>query len=175
MGVEVEIVDRGYEDLVKELKKLDGSYSAVGWFGHGGTPRDDVAARMAVINFGTKIGVTEKMRRYLAGALGIFLKKTTKFITIPARPVIENTATKTKNGLQKRKEAEVSRMIERGQTAKQTVARLGEWYVGETKKEMRGGKFAPLHPATAKKKGSTKPLIDTGQVLNSTTHREIMK
>lgn len=35
----------------------------------------------------TKIRVTDRMRRFLAWAFEVYLKKTTKFLTVPGRPV----------------------------------------------------------------------------------------
>jgi hypothetical protein len=37
------------------------------------------------------------------------------------------------------------------------------------KRKILTGKFAPLKPATIKRKGHSKPLIDTGQLYDSIT------
>jgi hypothetical protein len=52
---------------------------------------------------------------------------------------------------------------------------LGEWFVGRTKAEMKNGSFQALAPSTVKAKGSTKPLVDTGQLRNSVTQKVVMK
>ena len=65
-GVTVEDIDHGWDKVMREIKKLDGSYTAVGYFGHGGNPSDDIAARAAVNELGATIRVTKKMRGYLA-------------------------------------------------------------------------------------------------------------
>lgn len=42
----------------------------------------------SIHEFGGRIGVTDKMRRFLAAVKGIYLRKSTSFITIPARPYV---------------------------------------------------------------------------------------
>lgn len=45
---------------------------------------------------------------------------------------------------------------------------LGAWGAGAVKATItRDGEFAPLKPSTIAKKGSSRPLIDSGQLLNS--------
>lgn len=174
-GVTTEIIDRGWNKTMREIKKLDGSYTAVGWFGHGGDPSNDVAARAAVHEFGATIRVTKKMRGYLAAVLGIFLRKKTNVIRIPSRPFIRKTASLYKGKLRERQEIEYNNLLGGRFTAKQVLSRLGEWYVGRLKFVMLRVRFKPLSSATVRAKGSSKPLVDTGQMIGATTHKEIMK
>lgn len=56
----------------------------------------------------------------------------------------------------------------RGQaTVDQALGQLGEMAKGDVQTEIRSGDFAPLKPATIKRKGSSRPLIDTGQMVQS--------
>lgn len=174
-GVKIEIIDKGWNKTLAQIKKLNKSYTVVGWFGSGGTPSNDVAARAAVNEFGATIRVTKRMRGYLAAALGIFLKKSTTVIRIPSRPFVRKTASLFKKKTEERMAIEYNRLLGGQQSARQTLSRLGEWYVGRTKWVMTTVKFTPNSSATTKKKGSSRPLIDSGQMRNSTTHREIMK
>lgn len=45
--------------------------------------------------------------------------------------------------------------------------RIGEWCVGSCKQHMANGILPPNAPATVARKGSSTPLIDTGQLRNS--------
>ena len=49
----------------------------------------------------------------------------------------------------------------------QALGQLGEMTKGDVQTEIRSGDFAPLKPATIKRKGSSRPLIDTGQMVQS--------
>lgn len=174
VAVKVVDIDHGWIKVMREIKKLDRSYTAVGWFGSGGNPSNDIAARAGVNEFGAKIKVTKKMRGYLAAVLGIFLKKTTRLIIIPSRPFMRKTASLYKRKLEKRKIIEYNRLLAGKQTAKQTLSRLGEFYIGALKHVITSVRFTPNSPATIKRKGSTNTLIDTGEMRNGTTHREVM-
>lgn len=56
----------------------------------------------------------------------------------------------------------------RGQLeVEQALGQLGEMAKGDVQVEIRNGDFTPLKPATIKRKGSSRPLIDTGQMVQS--------
>lgn len=174
-NVETEVIDHGYDQVMEEIKKFHKSHTSVGWFGRGGDPSNDVAARMAVLELGARIRVTKKMRGYLAAVMGIHLKKTTTEITIPARGVIRYTAEKEKKNLWDVLLHEYDRVIAVKQTAKQALSRAGEWYVGRLKYNMTNGPWKPLSQVTIDRKGSSKPFIDNGQLRNAADHREQMR
>lgn len=56
-------------------------------------------------------------------------------------------------------------------TVEQAVNKLGVIGVGEVKRKIGNGPFVPLKPATIKRKGSSRPLIDTGQLRQSITYQ----
>lgn len=49
----------------------------------------------------------------------------------------------------------------------QALGQLGEVAAGDVKAKIASGDFASLKPETIKRKGSSKPLIDTGQLRQS--------
>lgn len=59
----------------------------------------------------------------------------------------------------------------RGQlTAEQALGQLGEMAKGHVQHRIRDGKFAPLKSATIAHKGSSKPLIDSGNMMQAVTY-----
>ncbi len=52
-------------------------------------------------------------------------------------------------------------------SVEQGLARLGNLYVGEVQKRISQGIAPPLQPSTVARKGSSTPLIDTGQLRSS--------
>lgn len=54
-------------------------------------------------------------------------------------------------------------------TMERALERLGTVAVGIVKREIAEGRFAPNAPSTIAKKGSERPLIDTGQLRQSIT------
>jgi hypothetical protein len=175
LSVVVEEKDLGWNRIKRELKIFDKSYTAAGYFGSGGTPATDVAARAAVNEFGATIKVTQKMRGYLAAVLGIHLRKTTTVIRIPKRPYNRKTFDKNKKNIKNKITEEYNAILEGQRTARRALSRLGEWYVGLIKLTVRKGGFAPNSKITTDRKGSSKPLIDTREMINATTHREFFK
>ena len=60
-------------------------------------------------------------------------------------------------------------MVRGGMTAEQALGQLGAMAQGEVQREIAQGTFAPLKTETIKRKGSDRPLIDTGQMRQSVT------
>lgn len=61
--------------------------------------------------------------------------------------------------------------ILRGQlTVEQALSQLGEMAKGDVQQKIRSGDFAPLKQSTIDRKGSSKPLIDSGQMVQSVTY-----
>lgn len=56
-------------------------------------------------------------------------------------------------------------------TAEQGLDRAGLRFVAEIQKRIRGGIAPPLKPATIARKGSSTPLVNTGQLITSIRHR----
>jgi hypothetical protein len=55
-------------------------------------------------------------------------------------------------------------------TTAMALGQMGNFLVGAVRKQIRNGHFVPLKPATIRRKGSSKPLIDTGQMMNGVTY-----
>lgn len=61
--------------------------------------------------------------------------------------------------------------ILRGQmTAEKALGQLGEMAKADVQQKIRSGDFAPIQAETAARKGSSKPLIDTGQMVQSVSY-----
>lgn len=66
--------------------------------------------------------------------------------------------------------AELLRRIYAGRILpSKALTQLGVFWEGKIKQTFRDGVFAPLRPATIARKGSSKPLIDSGQLRQSVT------
>lgn len=58
---------------------------------------------------------------------------------------------------------------------KQLISKIGVLFEGQIKKTIKTGNFEPLSIVTIEKKGSTRPLIDTGVMLNSVKYQIIKR
>ena len=85
---------------------------------------------------------------------------------IPSRPFVSDCFDKNQGQISEAKKRIVYRVME-GMPASTGLAQLGQWYQDVLKGHIRNGGWTPNAPATVKRKGSSRPLIDTGQLVNS--------
>ena len=142
MSVEVKLIDHGFDNIVRQALKLDGKGVKVGIRrgkgSHDGTDMLDIAVYN---HFGTA--------------------------TIPARPFVSDCAEKNAGQIQEAQKRLVYRVYQGGLSADGALAELGAWYVNVQKGHILHGGWTPNAPATVKRKGSNKPLVDTGQLVNT--------
>ena len=142
MSVEVKLIDHGFDNIIRQALKLDGKGVKVGIRrgkgSHDGTDMLDIAVYN---HFGTA--------------------------TIPARPFVSDCAEKNAGQIQEAQKRLVYRVYQGSLSADGALAQLGAWYVNVQKGHILHGGWTPNAPATIKRKGSNKPLVDTGQLVNT--------
>lgn len=148
MANTVKVRDRGLRDLKKRLKKSGQSFVKVGIFGeeadatHAGTKRSNVEIA-GFHEFGTG--------------------------TIPQRSFLRATVDAEEGKIKKLQRTISRNMLKRRITEKKGLGLIGTFVTGEIQKRIRGGIDPKLKPATIRRKGSSKQLIDTGQLVQSIT------
>lgn len=142
MSVEVKLIDHGFDNIIRQALKLDGKGVKVGIRrgkgSHDGTDMLDIAVYN---HFGTA--------------------------TIPARPFVSDCAEKNAGQIQEAQKRLVYRVYQGSLSADGALAQLGAWYVNVQKGHILHGGWTPNAPATIKRKGSNRPLVDTGQLVNT--------
>lgn len=94
---------------------------------------------------------------------------------IPERPFMRQAFDNRLNEIEDMSANLHARYLNGDLAEKQALAMLGEWFMGEIKEEIRKGNFTPIKPSTAKRKGSSKPLIDSGlNLLGGLDHEEVV-
>ena len=90
---------------------------------------------------------------------------------IPARPwltpVFADNRQRYINGIR----CQLRLLLDQAITPAQAVGRVGEVIVGDIKERIANGIEPALDEKTIKRKGSSKPLIDTGQLRQSITYQ----
>ena len=142
MSVEVKLIDHGFDNIIRQALKLDGKGVKVGIRrgkgSHDGTDMLDIAVYN---HFGTA--------------------------SIPARPFVSDCAEKNAGQIQEAQRRLVYRVYQGSLSADGALAQLGAWYVNVQKGHILHGGWTPNAPATIKRKGSNRPLVDTGQLVNT--------
>lgn len=85
---------------------------------------------------------------------------------IPSRPFIRQTAD-TKRPQIAQAQARIYDQVINGASAKGGMAKLGEWYQGILRANVLNGGWTPNAASTVAKKGSSRPLVDHGVLVNS--------
>jgi len=163
-------IDRGWNRIQRELKQLKNSYTSIGYMS--GMSRK-LVERAYINENGAKIRVTKKMRGWWLYNFGVMLKKS--ILIIPKRPFMKMTFDKNKNLIVSKVAKEYDYILIGVNNTRKSLSRLGEWYTGQMKLTMTNGNFTANSAATVKKKKSSKPLIDSGEMRNSIQHREFLK
>jgi hypothetical protein len=94
---------------------------------------------------------------------------------IPMRSFMRAGMDENLEGLKAFKRSQYLEAIHGGQTLQQAIGLVGEWLTGKLKLKIIKGPFIPNAPATlAAKAPKTKPLINTGRMINSLQHEEMV-
>lgn len=88
---------------------------------------------------------------------------------IPERPFLAVAIRKELDDLMRLNIINLKLILHNGQTFEGALEQLGLMAQGKVQQYIVDGDFAPLQPATIARKGSSKPLIDTGQMRQSIT------
>lgn len=87
----------------------------------------------------------------------------------PARPFLRQTVENNESKINAFCAREARKMFEGG-TAEQCLDKIGVFMKGLVQKTIRDGEFEPNAASTIRKKGSDKPLIDTGRMRQSVNY-----
>ncbi len=86
---------------------------------------------------------------------------------IPERPFLRVAVQRNRQKYVRLNRINLVKMLRGQATVDQALGQLGEMAKGDVQTEIRSGVFTPLKEATKKRKGSSRPLIDTGQMVQS--------
>ena len=177
------IIDRGWNEILRDVKSLNNAYSKVG-FPSNATLNStalekysgisEVASVAMFQEFGTRQEATPAQAKYLRSQ-GFPINQGT-IITNPPRPFMSTSFDENKGKIIKMQEKIYKAVLDQKITPKQGLELLGEYGIKLIVKKIKEIVTPALHPFTIeRRKGkSTKPLIDSGQMLQSVTRTEVM-
>lgn len=155
MGVSIQDIDKGMNRIVKEIEELGKYEIAIGIFNGSGNARDNLAERAAVHEFG--VHSSRNKNKY----------ENTK--RIPRRSFMRPTFDDKKNYFNREIDKSLDKLIEGKADAKKILKSTGIMIEKEVKDKINNGNFQRLALSTIIKKGSSKPLIDSGSMINAIT------
>lgn len=126
----------------------------------------DIKMIAGVHEFGCRIEVTDKMRGYL-GTLGLHLKKETTHIVIPERSFIRTGADGGVGAVVEKARELVPQALAGRVNVEELYRWLGEELKGKIQEFARELDNPVNHPFTVEMKGSSNPLVSSGNMLQS--------
>lgn len=153
----VRVNDRKWKLIFKELKIWQNAFTAIG-IHEGSGEHKESQTTMALIGAVNEFGTNKAGKNHN--------------IIIPSRPWMRGWFDKNKNRIHKKMKQLYDLILSGKFKAKQALKILGEWAQGELRKSIRNLQSPPNAPSTIRQKGSSNPLIDTGQFMNTVRHKE---
>ena len=150
----------------KATKGLDGVKIQVGVLG-------EQAWLAAIHEYGCKIKVTPKMRAYLHSQ-GLHLKKTTGYITIPERSFLRAGFDENEKQILDKTDKLIPDVLNGTLSENEFYKVVGLLMKSAIQDYAVELPYPPNHPFTAKKKKSTNPLVDTGDMIGAIDY-EVVK
>lgn len=90
--------------------------------------------------------------------------------SIPERSFMRSTASEESENLGRLGNAQIAECLEANASAHDVFATIGIYLRGKIVEKITDGEFEPNNENTVKHKGSSKPLIDTGQLRGAITY-----
>lgn len=166
VGVKVKTVNDDFKTMRRATKGLDGVAIQCGVLG-------EQAWLAAIHEYGCKIKVTPKMRAYLHRQ-GLHLKKSTEYIIIPERAFLRTGFDKNEKEILDKTDKLIPDVLNGTLSHRQfckTIGLLMKSAIQDYAVELDA---PPNHPFTAKKKKSSNPLVDTGDMIGAIDY-EVVK
>lgn len=146
--------DFGFNRIVQELRRLDHSYVKVG-------------IQEGKITIPEARGDHEKKGGQSMASIGYYNEYGTN--SIPARPFMRTSFAEGLNEINSLINQQYSLVLRGKQTARLALQTVGVYYEELVKRKIRSITTPPNAMSTIKAKGSNKPLIDFGQMIQSIT------
>lgn len=162
MRARVKVRDKNrLPEAIRTVDGLNKRKIRVGVLGGGQT-----AMIAAVHEFGANIPVSARMRGYLASQ-GLYLKKSTTHIRIPERSFIRAGWDQNERKIITKYKELIGKAIENGVPADALLDALGLEAKGKMQEFARDLSSPPNSPFTVEQKGSSNPLVDSGNLIGS--------
>jgi len=162
--------DLGFNAIIAEIEKMHKSSVKIGFFANQvtkaeqkvnsntGELRNKVPGQsMANIARENEYGVVRRGKR------------------VPARPFMSTSFDENRELINRVVAKEYDKILAGKSTVYKSLSALGIWFTGIVQKKIRSIQSPPNSPLTIELKGSSKPLIDFGQMISSVTHEVTIK
>lgn len=162
MRISWKTVKNQFPKMRQAIKGLDGRKVQAGVFG-------EQAWLAGIHEYGCKIKVTDKMRAFLHSQ-GLHLKDSTEYITIPERAFLRNGYDSGRKAVVDDMEEVLCEVLAGNLSPDLLFNQVGEWMVSHIRDYAAELDSPPNHPFTVDRKGSSNPLVDSGDMINAVSY-----
>ena len=157
-SVTFESKDLGKARIKKDLRGLNSYAALVGIPSTAPRPVDKKTKKPLAINM---------------ASLALIHERGSAANNIPARPFMKQTRQRAEGRFARLLRRLYKQVVDGKVRPFEGLSKLGMAYEGEMKNTFTTGSFTPNKPATIKRKGSSRPLIDTGHLRQSITSKVV--
>lgn len=157
-SVTFENKDLGKSKIKKDLRGLNSYAALVGIPSTAPRPVDKKTKKPLAINM---------------ASLALIHERGSAANNIPARPFMKQTRQRAEGRFARLLRRLYKQVVDGKVSPFEGLSKLGMAYEGEMKNTFTTGSFTPNKPATIKRKGSSRPLIDTGHLRQSITSKVV--
>lgn len=154
---EVKIIDRGWNDLMKQVRSVSSGAVKVGVLGsEASAPHlGDVDRMLSIV----EVAAVQEFG-----------------IGVPARSFIRETFDLHRSKYERQLRELAGKILDRSMTVERALGIMGAQIASDMKARIVEGRppFTPNAPSTIDAKGSSRPLVDTAQLLNSITWQVLL-
>lgn len=162
MGVKYKVKKDKFPDVQKSLETLNGRKVTVGCL------KGEHAWLAGIHEYGCNIKVTPKMRAFLHHK-GYHLKKSTTVIKIPERSFIRTGHDTYVDEVMNKADKLLGQVVNGKMSEEQLLNFVGLTLTTKIKKYARDLSNPPNSSMTVKEKGSSNPLVNTGNMIEGIT------
>lgn len=155
--------DKGWQRIKEDMRMLKGSYTKVG------LPQDGRVGNPTSKGSGTP-PVNDMSELVIIGAVHEYGSQ-----RVPMRSFLRSTTDENRGQISQLKEKLITKIYAGAIKSREALSITGEFLTTKVKQKIVAIKIPPLSLATVKRKGSTNPLVDTGQLVQSIQHKEVIK
>ena len=164
MGVRYKTKKDKFPEMLRQIEVLNGKSIEVGCI------EGKHKWLAAIHEYGCNIKVTPKMRAFLH-AKGLHLRKDTTVIRIPERSFLRSGHDKEIDGVMEKAGRAVGQVLSGQMSEEQLFDLIGEMLSTKIKAYARDLSKPSNHPYTVEQKGSSNPLVDTGNMIEGIAWR----
>lgn len=164
VAVKFKTTDKGLKRMQKSANDLQGRKVNVGYLEGG-----EMAWLAAIHEYGCRIKVTPKMRAYLHSQ-GLHLKATTDEIVIPERSFLRAGWDNHKDEVIKKTDPLIADVLGGTMSADQFCQTVGLLLKSKIQDYAVDLRSPANHPFTIKRKGSSNPLVDSGDMVGAISY-----